>query len=150
MVQATYWIWIYDNLYNPLKRHRGQCPHKCPQIINIMFLLRILCHTMCHCFKVIQFGLYWVWQSKILDRPVLLTLWCWTRGMCGKKVMVANAQTLFSAPKNFFVDPPSMTYGKSRNAKKTDLGLFILELLTKIKKMDKIDIFSLIFLFRKL
>ena len=43
-------------------------------------------------------------------------------------------QTLFSAPKNFFVDPPSMTYGKSRNAKKTDLGLFILELLTKIKK----------------
>ena len=59
-------------------------------------------------------------------------------------------QTLFSAQKTFFVDPPSMAYGKSRNAKKTDLRLFILELLTKIKKMDKIDIFSLIFLFRKL
>ena len=43
------------------------------------------------------------------------------------------------------VDPPSMAYGKSRNAKKTDLGLFILELLAKIKKMEKIDIFSLIF-----
>ena len=43
------------------------------------------------------------------------------------------------------VDPPSMAYGKSRNAKKTDLGLFILELLAKIKKMEKIDIFLLIF-----
>ena len=46
-------------------------------------------------------------------------------------------QTLFSAPKKFFVDPPSMAYGKSRNAKKTDLGLFILELLAKIKKNGK-------------
>ena len=46
-------------------------------------------------------------------------------------------QTLFSAPKNFFVDPPSMAYGKSRNAKKPDLGLFILELLAKIKKKWK-------------
>ena len=35
------------------------------------------------------------------------------------------------------VDPPSMAYGKSRNAKKTDLGLFILELLAKIKKKWK-------------
>ena len=60
-------------------------------------------------------------------------------------------QTLFSTPKFFFVDPPSMAYGKSRNAKKPDLGLSILlELLAKIKKMEKIDIFSLIFLFRKL
>ena len=46
-------------------------------------------------------------------------------------------QTLFSTPKNFFVDPPSMAYGKSRNAKKPDLGLFILELLAKIKKYGK-------------
>ena len=46
-------------------------------------------------------------------------------------------QTLFSAPKKFFVDPPSMAYGKSRNAKKPDLGLFILELLAKIKKNGK-------------
>ena len=30
-----------------------------------------------------------------------------------------------------------MAYGKSRNAKKTDLGLFILELLAKIKKNGK-------------
>ena len=30
-----------------------------------------------------------------------------------------------------------MAYGKSRNAKKTDLGLFILELLAKIKKKWK-------------
>ena len=43
-----------------------------------------------------------------------------------------------------------MAYGKSRNAKKTDLGLFILELLAKIKKMEKIDIFSLIFFISKI
>ena len=30
-----------------------------------------------------------------------------------------------------------MAYGKSRNAKKPDLGLFILELLAKIKKNEK-------------
>ena len=46
-------------------------------------------------------------------------------------------QTLFSTPKKLFVDPPSMAYGKSRNAKKPDLGLFILELLAKIKKKWK-------------
>ena len=44
------------------------------------------------------------------------------------------------------VDPPSMAYGKSRNAKKTDLGLVILEFLAKIKKWH----ISLIFRFRKL
>ena len=46
-------------------------------------------------------------------------------------------QTLFSAPKFFLVDPPSVAYGKSRNAKKTDLGLFILKLLAKIRKNGK-------------
>ena len=65
-----------------------------------------------------------------------------------QKIKMASlfaVQTLFSTPKNFLVDPLSMAYGKSRNAKKIDLGLFILELLAKIKKMEKIDIFSLIF-----
>ena len=54
-----------------------------------------------------------------------------------KMASLLAVQTLFSAPKIFFVDPPSMAYGKSRNAKKTDLGLFILELLAKIKKNGK-------------
>ena len=78
----------------------------------------------------------------------LIDLIAWLHEL--KMASLLAVQTLFSAPKNFFVDPPSMAYGKSRNAKKTDLGLFILELLAKIKKMEKIDIFSLIFWFRKL
>ena len=57
-------------------------------------------------------------------------------------------QRLFSAPKNFFVDPISMAYGESRNAKKTGVGPFILELFTK--KIAKNCIFSLIFLLRKM
>ena len=35
------------------------------------------------------------------------------------------------------VDPTSMAYGESRNAKKTCVGLFILESFTKNKKMAK-------------
>ena len=54
-----------------------------------------------------------------------------------KMASLLAVQTLFSTPKKFFVDPPSMAYGKSRNAKKPDLGLFILELLAKIKKNGK-------------
>jgi len=54
-----------------------------------------------------------------------------------KMASLLAVQTLFSAPNFFFVDPPSMAYGKSRNAKKTDLGLFILELLAKIEKNGK-------------
>ena len=54
-----------------------------------------------------------------------------------KMASLLAVQTLFSTPKKFFVDPPSMAYGKSRNAKKPDLGLFILELLAKIKKKWK-------------
>ena len=37
-----------------------------------------------------------------------------------KMASLLAAQTLFSAPQKFFVDPPTMDYGKSRNAKKTD------------------------------
>ena len=54
-------------------------------------------------------------------------------------------QRLFSTPKKIFVDPISMAYGESRNAKKTGVGPFILELFTKTKKMAKNCIFSLIF-----
>ena len=54
-----------------------------------------------------------------------------------KMASLLAVQTLFSTPKKIFVDPPSMAYGKSRNAKKPDLGLFILELLAKIKKNGK-------------
>ena len=46
-------------------------------------------------------------------------------------------QRLFSGPKNFFVDPIYMAYGESRNAKKTGVGPFILELFTKNKKNGK-------------
>ena len=57
--------------------------------------------------------------------------------MSFKMASLLAVQTLFSTPKIFFVDPPSMAYGKSRNAKKPDLGLFILELLAKIQKNGK-------------
>ena len=46
-------------------------------------------------------------------------------------------QRLFSAPKKIFVDPISMAYGESRNAKKTGVGPFILELFTKNEKIGK-------------
>ena len=52
-----------------------------------------------------------------------------------KMASLLAVQRLFSMKiqKNeLAVDPPSMAYGKSRNAKKPDLGLFILELLAKI------------------
>ena len=57
-----------------------------------------------------------------------------------KMASLLAVQRLFSMKiqKNeLAVDPPSMAYGKSRNAKKPDLGLSILELLAKIKKKWK-------------
>ena len=50
-------------------------------------------------------------------------------------------QSLFSTPKNFFVDPPSMAYGKFIYDKKTGVGCFILELFAKNEKSVKNCIF---------
>ena len=74
---------------------------------------------------VAEFG-----HSKAVDWPVKRV--AEIPGQAFKMASLLAVQTLFSTPKNFFVDPPSMAYGKSRNAKKPDLGLFILELLAKI------------------
>ena len=43
-------------------------------------------------------------------------------------------QSLFSTPKIFFVDPPSMAYGKFKYDKKPGVGGFILELFAKKEK----------------
>ena len=43
-------------------------------------------------------------------------------------------QSLFSTPKIFFVDPPSMAYGKFKYDKKPGVGGFILELFAKKRK----------------
>ena len=50
-------------------------------------------------------------------------------------------QSLFSTPKIFFVDPPSMAYGKFIYDKKTGVGCFILELFAKNEKSVKNCIF---------
>ena len=54
-----------------------------------------------------------------------------------KMASLLAVQRLFSAPKKFFVDPTFIAYGKSRNAKKTGVGPFILELFTKNEKIGK-------------
>ena len=43
-------------------------------------------------------------------------------------------QSLFSIPKFFFVNPPSMAYGKFKYDKKPGVGRFILELFAKKEK----------------
>ena len=43
-------------------------------------------------------------------------------------------QSLFSIPKIFFVNPPSMAYGKFKYDKKPGVGRFILELFAKKEK----------------
>ena len=54
-------------------------------------------------------------------------------------------QSLFSTPKKFFVDPPSMAYGKFIYDKKLVLVASFLSYSQKTKKASKICIFSLIF-----
>ena len=46
-----------------------------------------------------------------------------------------EVQRLFSAQNFFFVDPPSMAYGRSKYDKKTGVGHFVLELFTKNEKI---------------
>ena len=59
-----------------------------------------------------------------------------TQGML-KMASLLAVQSLFSTPKNFFVDPPSMAYGKFIYDKKTGVGCFILELFAKNEKSVK-------------
>ena len=54
-----------------------------------------------------------------------------------KMASLLAVQSLFSTPKIFFVDPPSMAYGKFIYDKKTGVGCFILELFAKNEKSVK-------------
>ena len=59
-------------------------------------------------------------------------------------------QRLFSTQKKFYVDPPSMAYGRSKYDKKLVSDLSFLSYSQKTKKSDKNRLFSLIFEVQKL